>query len=272
MGDNTAIQWTDATWNPVTGCSKVSPGCAHCYAETMARRLQAMGSPRYKDGFAVRIHPEALEQPLHWRKPRHVFAVSMGDLFHDEVPEAFIRLVWAVMEEARRHTFQVLTKRPARMRDLLAGAWPMLPNVWLGVTAEDQPRADERVPILLETPAAVRFVSVEPMLGPVCVSDIPVSGGAILKPLVGLTWEQRPGLPGFTVNRPRGAKLDWVVVGGESGTRARPMSEDWVRHLRDQCKAAGTAFFYKQRMDRGRKVAMPELDGRTWCEYPATIG
>jgi len=281
MGDNTAIQWTDATWNPVTGCSKISPGCASCYAETMARRLKAMGLARYRDGFAVRCHPEALEEPLRWRKPRRVFVVSMGDLFHDEVPDEFINDVLSMIDRCPQHVFQILTKRPARMRAILtAGSSKPRANLWAGVTAEDQQRADERIPLLLETPAAVRFVSVEPMVGPVDLTAVRIPG-APSPPFQGNAMHSYRGF---------GERIDWVIAGCESGPRRRPADLDWFRSLRDQCVEAGVPFFLKQAEDGCRRcggheavcpmcggepgpiVKMPALDGRVWDQVPAPGG
>lgn len=298
VADRSKIEWLagGATWNPVTGCSKVSPACAHCYAERMARRLAGRCGYPADESFRVTLHPERLEEPLRWRKPRRVFVVSMGDLFHQNVPDEYIDRVFSVMWQAEQHTFLLLTKRPWRMREYISSRprdsmksdrvrikdelgwrnysvpWP-LPNVWLGVTAEDQQRADERIPILLQTPAAaVRWVSCEPLLGP-------IQG-------VGDT-----------------ARIDWVVAGGETGPGARPMHPEWARSLRDQCRAARTAFFFKSwgdwlptnqdpqhihRRERfrtslasddrsgdvgtwhyvGKRRAGRLLDGRTWDQVP----
>jgi protein gp37 len=205
----TAIEWTDATWNPVTGCDKVSPGCDHCYAEKIA----LSDTKNFPTGFAVTLHPERLDKPLHWRRPRRVFVNSMSDMFHDQIADEFIEQVWNTMAAAPRHTFQILTKRPGRMRSL-AHRLPVLSNVWLGVSAEDQRWAEIRVPVLLDTPAAVRFISAEPLLGAIDLT---------------------PYLP----------QLDWVIVGGESGPNYRPMNPDWARDLRDQCTSAGVAFLFK---------------------------
>jgi protein gp37 len=234
----TKIEWTEKTWNPVTGCTKVSPGCDHCYAEGIARRFA--GSDAFPNGFDITLRPERLDAPLRWRKPATVFVNSMSDLFHADVPDEFIARVWAVMALASQHTFQVLTKRHGRMRSLLLNwrdngfgdavaaemfllrrgggivQWP-LPNVWLGVSAEDQKRVNLRVPALMETPAAVRFISAEPLLGAVY--------------LAATAWEP---------------KIDWVIVGGESGPGARKMDLDWAQSLVDECQRAGTAVFVKQ--------------------------
>lgn len=255
MGARTSIEWTrgddgqpGATWNPVTGCNAVSPGCNHCYAEALAHRFD--GTPQFPNGFQVTLRPERLEQPLRWRRPRRIFVNSMSDLFHDLVPDDYIARVFAVMAAAQHHTFQVLTKRQARMRSLISrgllalvdywiedyGAqvtkWP-LPNVWLGVSAENQQWADIRIPALLATPAAIRFVSAEPLLGPI---DIWHSRCPVHDCSVGIC----------TSSCPERRRVDWVIVGGESGHGARSMHPDWARALRDQCQQAGTAFLFKQ--------------------------
>ena len=243
------IEWTDETWNPVTGCTKVSPGCDHCYAERITERFHGPGS------FAqVRLHEDRLSLPLRWRKPRRVFVNSMSDLFHEDVPTTFIAAVFDVMARTPQHTYQVLTKRHARLRSLGRGAtfgegWP-LPNVWLGVSVENQQWADIRIPALLETPAAVRFLSCEPLLGPV---DLIGQGGD----LVGAGIYALPDPPEHDDGEPvcidHGAEqcrrcrfVDWVIAGGESGPGARPMHPDWVRSLRDQCEGARVPFFFKQ--------------------------
>lgn len=251
--DNTRIEWTDRTLELVSGCTKVSTGCKNCYAERLANgRLRRF----YPDGFSVvRTHPDRLEQPLHWQKPRRVFVCSRSDLFHKAVPDKFIGQAFEVMAQASRHTFQVLTKRPQRMLAFLKGEhavvackgerWYWGPdffadNIWLGVSVENQEAADERIPLLLDTPAAVRFVSAEPLLEPLILKDI--------------DWHLR--------------ELDWVIVGAESGLGARPMDEDWVRSIRDQCVRAKVPFFYKQRIENGHKVSLPQLDGVVWAQYP----
>jgi protein gp37 len=290
----TKIEWTDATWNPMTGCSKVSPGCANCYAERMARRLCAMGQRNYAMGFRPQFHPHMLDKPLRWRKPRHVFVCSMSDLFHEAHSDEQIAAVFGVMAACPQHTFQVLTKRPERMvewfrwyegssgagaselgavyaaadyvgSDIVeqaVAAWP-IPNVWLGVTAEDQQRADERIPLLLQVPAAVRFVSCEPLLEQVVLRPgewIPPLGGGpkcnIFRP-----WEEP--LP----------SLDWVIAGCESGPGARGADANWFRVLREQCQAAGVSYFLKQMMvpQAGAKpklAKIPALDGRVWDQRP----
>lgn len=342
MSDKTKIEWTDATWNPVTGCTRVSPGCTNCYIDwappfriegrhfteacpkcAWHARLASVGkvevvppcqtcrgtgrvrSNAIGSTTGVRLHPERLDQPLRWKRPRKVFVNSLSDLFHDDVPDEYIADVFAVMALAPQHTFQVLTKRHARMRSLLSSptfldqigwaatglsiywtaddlTWP-LPNVWLGVTVEDQERADLRVPYLLATPAAVRFLSCEPLLGPVTLHQDRLGGRRFLD------------------------GIDWVIAGGESGKDARPMHPDWARALRDDCQTVGVPFLFKQwgewvpvsqgrrvaffdragverdtndlstfrvpvewaRLARvGKKAAGRELDGRTWDEYP----
>lgn len=230
----TTIEWTEATWNPVTGCSKISPGCAHCYAERMARRLQAMGQPNYRDGFAVRTHAHMLKVPASWAKPRMVFVNSMGDLFHEEVPVEFIESVFSVMRDTPRHTFQLLTKRADRLAAVAPQLlWP--DNVWMGVTVEDNEHVD-RVDLLRTVPAHVRFLSIEPLLGPLPNLDL--------------------------------ANMDWVIVGGESGPGARPMNGQWVTPIRDLCVSSDIRFFFKQWGGVRKKAAGRLLDNRTWDELP----
>ena len=227
------IEWTFATWNPVTGCSKVSPGCEHCYAERMALRLQSMGMPKYADGFEVRCHDDLVDLPLTWRKPHKVFVNSMGDLFHEEVPVEFIKAVFETMRKADWHLFQLLTKRSKRLREL-APELPWPENLWMGVTVECEATA-WRIADLLTTPAAVKWICAEPLLGP-----LPID---------------------FT-------GLNWVIVGGESGPQARPMRAEWVRAIRDRCAAAGVPFFFKQWGGVNKKRAGRMLDGRLYEEYP----
>ena len=212
MAYDTAIEWTESTWNPVTGCSKISAGCLNCYAERMARRLQAMGVSSYIKGFSVAIHEEALELPLNWRKPRTIFVNSMSDLFHETVPEVFIRRVFSVMNRARQHRYQILTKRSERLM-MIAPSLPWAENIWMGVTVEDE-RNIHRVDHLRKSPAAVKFLSLEPLLGP--VSSLVLDG------------------------------IDWVIVGGESGPGARPIEERWVLDIKEKCQGAGVPFFIKQ--------------------------
>ncbi|MFJ2477067.1 DUF5131 family protein [Streptomyces sp. NPDC087659] len=281
MSTDTSIEWTDTTWSPVTGCDRISPGCDNCYALTMARRLKAMGQPRYQrdgnprtsgPGFGVSIHPDAVNEPLSWRKPRRVFVNSMADLFHQDVDQAWIADVFAVMAAATGHTFQVLTKRHARMRHILndpawvgqvraraigkglpadAWWWP-ISNVWLGVSVETQQWADLRIPALLATPAAVRFLSCEPLLGPVDLKHSVISMGS----------ERGHGLTASFVHAGGCCEqqlhgINWVIVGGESGAKARPMHPDWARSLRDQCAAASIPFFFKQ---WGAYLPVPVVD------------
>lgn len=235
----TKIDWADMVWNPVTGCTKISEGCQNCYAERMTKRLQLMAPKKYSQGFSVKCHPEALQEPLKVKKPQRIFVCSMSDLFHDDVPADFILQVIAVAAKARQHTFIILTKRPARALQLFHN-WGLIPddfhgmppsgeefpkNIWFGVTAENQARADERIPILLQIPATVRFVSIEPMLSEIDLQYLCFNGA-----------DGFGSLPG----------LDWVICGGETGPGARPMHPDWVRFLRDQCEASSVPFFFKQ--------------------------
>lgn len=246
MADST-IEWTDSTWNPVAGCTIVSSGCTNCYAMRMAARLEAMGTAKYRGttrrsgGRAVwtgqvNLDEDALAVPLGWRKPRRIFVNSMSDLFHEAVPASFIRRVWSAMQSAHWHEFQILTKRPGRMRQILSDV-PILPNVWLGTSVENADHV-ARLDDLRATPAAIRFVSFEPLLGPVGEVDL---GG-----------------------------IAWAIVGGESGPGARPMETAWVESLHRRCIAQGTAFFFKQWGGKRKKAAGRMLNGRTWDEYPAS--
>jgi protein gp37 len=228
------IEWTDATWNPVTGCTKISPGCKNCYAERMAERLKAMGQRNYANGFDLTLQPHMLELPLHWKKSRMIFVNSMSDLFHEDVPESYIHQVFDVMRRAHWHQFQVLTKRCVRLYEL-APQLPWPPNIWMGVSVES-PGYIYRISHLCLTPAKVRFLSLEPLLGP---------------------------LPNLNL---RG--IAWVIVGGESGPSARPIDPVWVRDIRDQCLTAKVPFFFKQWGGVNKKEAGRELDGRTWDEMP----
>jgi protein gp37 len=236
VGDNTAIEWTDATWNPVTGCTKISPGCKHCYAERLAVRLRAMGNPRYRDGFAVTLHEDQLDLPLRWRRPRRIFVNSMSDLFHEAVPDAYVRRVFDAMARAPWHQFQVLTKRAERLA-ALAPALPWPANVWQGVSVESQEYA-WRAEHLRTVPAAVRFLSVEPLLGP--IPDLPLDD------------------------------IDWVIAGGESGPGHRSLQPEWIRGIRDQCARRGVLFFFKQWGGRTSKSGGRTLDARTWDQIPRT--
>jgi protein gp37 len=278
-----SIEWTDATWNPVRGCSRVSEGCRHCYAERIAGRFSGPGKPY--EGIArrgkgagggggarwtgeVRLVNKHLADPLRWRKPRRVFVNSMSDLFHEKLGGEDIARVFAIMAQAQQHTFQVLTKRPSKMQEVvtdhafrneigslvgtyIVSTWP-LPNVWLGVSVEDQATADERIPLLLDTPAAVRFVSYEPALGPVKLC------------------RGCPGCPNDCGWMPHtNGGIHWVIAGSESGPSARPAEIDWFRSIRDQCAAAGIPFFFKQwKQPLAKLVSLPHLDGRQHVEWP----
>jgi protein gp37 len=234
MADSSSIEWTESTWNPVTGCTKLSPGCAHCYAERMAKRLRAMGQARYRNGFRLTVHPDALEIPLRWRRPRMIFVNSMSDLFHKDVPAEFIRQCFDVMARASQHTFQVLTKRPERAAQMTAELpWP--PNVWMGTSVENA-KYTHRIAALVRTKARVRFLSLEPLLGR--IPRLPLRG------------------------------IHWVIVGGESGPKARPMEAPWVFQIRDRCVSEGVPFFFKQWGGVNKKTAGRTLAGRTWDELP----
>jgi protein gp37 len=228
------IEWTQVTWNPVTGCSKVSQGCAHCYAERMARRLQAMGVARYRNAFRVTVHEDLVQLPRRWKSPRLIFVNSMSDLFHEDVSVKFIQRVFATMTSCRQHTFQVLTKRSRRLHDLA----PLLgwsPNIWMGVSVENS-TAIERISDLKTVPAAVRFLSCEPLLGP--LDDLPLAG------------------------------IHWVIVGGESGPHARPMRAEWVDAIRRQCSDARVPFFFKQWGGTRKNLTGRQIGGRTYDEMP----
>ncbi|MBI3976991.1 MAG: phage Gp37/Gp68 family protein [Chloroflexi bacterium] len=236
MAINSSIEWTQATWNPVTGCTKVSPGCKHCYAERLARRLQAMGNPRYAHGFKLTLHEDLVDLPLRWQRPRTIFVNSMSDLFHESLPISFIQAVFSTMQLAHWHTFQILTKRAERLAELAPDLlWPT--NVWMGVSIERQDYA-WRADCLRRVPASVRFLSCEPLLGPL---HLDLTG------------------------------IHWVIVGGESGPDARPMGLDWARSIRDQCETLGVSFFLKQLggvLDkRGKDRAV--LDGQLWRQMPS---
>ena len=237
------IEWTEATWNPVTGCTQVSPGCANCYAMRFAERFRDVAGHPYERGFDLQLRPERLNQPLRWKKPRTIFVNSMSDLFHPAVPDGYIQQVFAVMEEASRHRFQVLTKRSERLAEMsLQLPWPE--NIWMGVSVENQ-RWTSRINDLRQTGAAIKFLSCEPLLGPL---DLDLDG------------------------------IDWVIAGGESGPGARPMDGDWVRGVRDQCQEVGTAFFFKQWGAHcecgervGKKRAGRELDGQVFNALPKVV-
>ena len=238
MGSRSSIEWTEATWNPVTGCTKVSPGCAHCYAERMALRLRAMGQPNYVNGFELTTHEHMLELPLRWKKPQMIFVNSMSDLFHEDVPLEFIHKVFDVMRRASWHIFQVLTKRSRQLLELNQGIdWPS--NVWMGVSVENQDYTF-RIEHLRQTNAQLKFLSLEPLLGPLPNLDL------------------------------RG--IGWVIVGGESGPGARPMAEEWVVDIRDQCRAASIPFFFKRWGGVRKKRTGRVLQDRTWDEMPRQMG
>ncbi len=244
MSDNSKIEWTEATWNPVTGCTQISPGCAHCYAMHFANRFKGVPGHPYERGFEVQLREERLRQPIGWKRPRRIFVNSMSDLFHDEVPDSYIGQVFAVMEEASHHTFQVLTKRAERAR-MLAPLLPWPDNVWFGVSIENS-YWTRRIAALRNVPAAVRFLSCEPLLGPLHDLDL--------------------------------SDIHWVIAGGESGPGARRPKPEWFRSLRDQCTAARVGFFFKQwgafneaGKRVGKKRAGRELDGVVWDGEPALL-
>ncbi|MGQ0595366.1 MAG: DUF5131 family protein [Gammaproteobacteria bacterium] len=235
MGLKSAIEWTESTWNPVTGCTKVSPGCKHCYAERMAERLQAMGQENYRNGFDLTLQPHMLELPLRWKKPQNVFVNSMSDLFHKDVPIEYIRRVFDVMRRAHWHRFQVLTKRAERLAELSAKLeWA--PNIWMGVSVESDDYRS-RIDALRSTGAAIKFLSIEPLLGP--LHDLDLRG------------------------------IDWVIVGGESGPKARAMDPAWATEVRDQCMRAKVPFFFKQWGGKNKKQTGRVLEGKTWNQMPA---
>jgi protein gp37 len=234
MAHGTGIEWTQSTWNPVTGCTKVSAGCKYCYAERMAERLHAMGQANYRNGFRLTLQPHMLELPLRWKKPQSIFVNSMSDLFHDEVPLEYIQRVFDVMRRASWHSFQVLTKRSERLARLSADLpWP--PNIWMGVSVENDTHRT-RIDDLRVTGAAVKFLSLEPLLGPLSALDL--------------------------------HDINWVIVGGESGPNARPMHPSWPIDVRDQCQHANVPFFFKQWGGQNKKRAGRVLDGRTWDQQP----
>jgi protein gp37 len=234
MGLKSPIEWTESTWNPVTGCTKISPGCKFCYAERMAERLQAMGQANYRNGFQLTLQPQMLDLPLTWKRPQAIFVNSMSDLFHKDVPLDYIQRVFDVMRRAHWHRFQVLTKRADRLAELNPFLdWPV--NVWMGVSVESSDHVD-RIDSLRRVRARIKFLSLEPLLGP--LSSLDLQG------------------------------IDWVIVGGESGPKARPVQENWILDIRDQCRQAEVAFFFKQWGGRNKKQAGRILEGRTWDEMP----
>lgn len=317
MSDKSKIEWTDATWNPVTGCTKVSEGCRNCYAKTFTERFEGTPGHYFETGFRITLRPDKLNQPYHWKRPRRIFVNSMSDLFHNDIPDDYIWSIFEVMAKCPQHTFQVLTKRPERMVEMLNGRYwrnlgteekpfyariakgghregdvPYLPNVWIGVSVENQQAADERIPLLLETPAAVRFLSCEPLLGLVNLSKW------LLTPGWSPSYYDPDNIHGYPNAEPTNDYINWVIVGGESGSKARPMHLDWARNLRDQCLSAGIPFFFKQwgewmpvHPDRkpyefstpqnkcteidgmrfykiGKKIAGRKLDGKEYNETP----
>ncbi len=234
MATQSSIEWTESTWNPVTGCSKVSPGCKHCYAERMAGRLRAMGQAAYRNGFQVTTQPQALFLPLRWKKPKKIFVNSMSDLFHEKVSTEYILEVFQVMNCAHWHQYQMLTKRPERLLEL-DHLLPWRPNMWMGVSVESA-EYKHRIDLLRRTGACVKFLSLEPLLGPLVSLNL--------------------------------SAINWVIVGGESGPKARPMNEKWATDVRDQCVEAGVPFFFKQWGTKNKKLAGRLLEGRTWDEMP----
>ncbi len=236
MATKSNIEWTESTWNPLTGCTKVSPGCKNCYAERMANRLKAMGQPNYVNGFNLTIHPHTIELPLKWKKPQMIFVNSMSDLFHESVPEDFIHQIFDVMHKASWHTFQILTKRSLRLLELDNKiSWPM--NVWMGVSVENS-EYTYRINHLRSTHAQIKFMSLEPLLGPVENLNL--------------------------------TEIDWVIVGGESGPGARPIHEEWVTNIRDQCLISQIPFFFKQWGGVRKKNNGRILQGQIWNEIPTT--
>ncbi len=236
MGQS-SIEWTEQTWNPVTGCTKISPGCKFCYAEKFAGRLQSMGADNYRNGFKLTLHPHMLEKPLGWKKPSVIFVNSMSDLFHKNVPEEFILAVFDTMNKANWHQFQILTKRPERVL-AMNKKLKWTPNIWMGTSVENA-KYMGRIDVLRETSAKIKFLSLEPLLG---------------------------ALPNMNLKN-----INWVIVGGESGFKARPMKLEWVLEIQEQCQEAGVAFFFKQWGGVNKKKAGRELNGRTWDEMPQAI-
>jgi len=234
MAIGTSIEWTESTWNPVTGCSKISAGCANCYAERMARRLKAVGVPNYANGFEVTLHEELLKLPLKWRKPKIIFVNSMSDLFHEKIPDYFIARIFDIMNRASWHRFQILTKRSDRLRRMSPDL-PWTDNIWMGVTVEDR-KCAFRIEHLRKTRASIKFISMEPLLEPIAELD-----------LIG---------------------IDWVIVGGESGPGARPLNEDWVMDIKEKCQTSNIPFFFKQWGGINKKKSGRLLEGRLWNQMP----
>lgn len=237
MALSSSIEWTESTWNPLTGCTKVSSGCVNCYAERMSLRLRAMGNPNYANGFTITMHEDTLELPLKWKKSQTIFVNSMSDLFHEDVPEDFIFRVFDVMCRANWHCFQILTKRPERLLDIRPKL-PWMPHIWMGVTVEEQ-NYTYRIDCLQKTGANVKFLSLEPLLGP--IPSLKLEG------------------------------IDWVIVGGESGPKSRPIKKPWVVDIRNQCRKKKVPFFFKQWGGINKKKAGRELEGRTWDEMPSLL-
>lgn len=234
MALNSKIEWTEATWNPATGCTKISDGCFNCYAERLAHRLKAMGNRRYANEFKVTLHHDLVDLPLNWREPKFVFVNSMSDLFHEQIPVEFIQRIFRTMEKADRHVFQILTKRSQRLLDVSPKiSWPS--NVWMGVTVESQ-KYVHRIHDLQRVPAKMKFLSIEPLLS--AIPELPLNG------------------------------IDWVIVGGESGPRCRSVQKEWVRDIRDQCVKKRVPFFFKQWGGVRKKTSGRLLDGKTWSEMP----
>ena len=235
MATNSTIEWTESTWNPVTGCNKISPGCKHCYAERLSKRLKAMGQANYKNGFKLTLQPQMLELPLSWKKPQTIFVNSMSDLFHKNVPLEYIQQVFDVMKRAHWHRFQVLTKRADRLAEL-SSQLEWSPNIWMGVSVESQ-KYVHRIDDLRKTDAKVKFLSLEPLLGALKNLDL--------------------------------SEIDWVIVGGESGYGARPIKQEWVLEIREQCQTFNVPFFFKQWGGTNKKKTGRLLEGRTWDEMPS---
>ena len=333
---DTKIEWAEKTWNPVTGCTPISEGCDNCYAKREAEgRLRGRGGYPEDDPFRVTLRQDRLDQPLRWKKQSRIFVCSMGDLFHEDVPDEFIDQAFSVMlachiwNNVPGHRILILTKRASRMTEYFSAGpeallkrwanagdgwlicnnpdilfselvysatchdwdesgrnsngspykpwgyldqlWP-LPNVFLGVTAENQARANERIPILLQIPAAVRFISVEPMLSAVDLTNIQFDKWTRMNILEGCGITTRPGAMGQSLPNYYCQPLSWVICGSETGPNARPIEEEWVKNLKDQCVAANVPFFYKQKMVNNKKITLPELEGKQWAEFPRTIG
>ncbi|MBU1636030.1 phage Gp37/Gp68 family protein [bacterium] len=235
MAKNSSIEWTESTWNPTTGCTKISDGCKNCYAEKMARRLQAMNNPRYKNGFQVSIHEDLIDLPLSWKKPQMIFVNSMSDLFHENIPDSIILKIFQTMNKADWHIFQVLTKRSDRLRSL-SNKLPWSDNIWMGVTVEDA-KVQYRIKDLIHTSAYIKFLSLEPLIGP--LKNLELTG------------------------------INWIIVGGESGPGARPMNPEWVKEIRDNCLKTDTPFFFKQWGGFNKKKNGRKLDGQYWNQQPS---